>query len=187
MIRCRGGSDFYYTNEEMDTMLADINILKDFGIHRFVFGALTINQEIDEENCLKVLSAANPIPITFHRAFDNCKDPNVAIEKIIKLGFDRILTSGQRSSASDVDAIKLIAMLVESYKDKIQIMPGSGVNAANAKTFIDLGCEIVHSSCKKSKPLLRAEKCISMGETDSETIFVTDKEIVRKTKLAIKL
>ncbi|KAJ0172190.1 hypothetical protein K1T71_012163 [Dendrolimus kikuchii] len=185
MIRCRGGSDFYYTKEEMDTMIADINILKEFDVHRFVFGALTDKQEIDEVNCSKVVAAAHPLPVTFHRAFDNCKDPNVAIKKIIKLGFNRILTSGQRSSASDMEAIKLIASLVDSNRNKIQIMPGSGVNAANAKTFIDLGCEIVHSSCRKPKHLLSAEKSVSMGGADSEIIYVSDEEMVRKTKLAI--
>lgn len=185
MIRCRGGSDFCYTKEEMATMLADIECLKDFGVHRFVFGALTTEQNVDEDNCSAVLGAAFPIPVTFHRAFDICQDPKIAIQKIIELGFNRVLTSGQRALASDVEATKLIASLVDCYGDKIEIMPGAGINAENAKSFINLGCKIVHSSCKRLKVLPKLENRVSMGSADSELIYVSDVEIVKKTKHAI--
>ncbi|XP_013186085.2 PF03932 family protein CutC [Amyelois transitella] len=187
MIRCRTGSDFNYTEQEMETMMADIYTFKEIGVDRFVFGSLTVGQEIDEENCLRVVEAASPVPVTFHRAFDVCKEPNKAMEKLIEIKFDRVLTSGQRTSASDDKAIELIKSLVKSYGDKIDVMPGAGVNELNARIFVKLGCKIVHSSCKKVKHLPRVNHHLSMGTSDSEFIYVTDESIVRRTKEAIVL
>ncbi|KAG6457508.1 hypothetical protein O3G_MSEX010342 [Manduca sexta] len=184
MIRCRTGSDFCYTEQEMDTMLSDIEIIKQMGVDRFVFGALTDKQDIDEYNCKKVIEKAYPIPVTFHRAFDICNDPIIAINKIISLGFNRLLTSGQRPSASDDEAMKLIKSLLE-YNKAIEIMPGAGVNINNAKSFIDMGCKIIHSSCKVIKYLPRIKNNLCMGTNESESIFISDENIVRKTKETI--
>lgn len=185
MIRCRTGSDFCYTHYEMVTMLSDIDIFKGMNVDRFVFGALTEKQEICNINNKRVIDKTFPIPVTFHRAFDVTKDPIVAIEKVIELGFTRLLTSGQRPSASDVDAVQLIKHLTQSYGNKIVIMPGAGVNFDNGKIFIDAGCKIVHSSCKVVKYLPRVEKKLSMGTSDSEYLYVTDENIVKKLKYAI--
>ncbi|KPJ03510.1 Copper homeostasis protein cutC-like [Papilio xuthus] len=180
MIRCRGGSDFCYTSEEIDTMLSDIEYYKTLNIDRFVFGALKA-LEIDEEYCQKVINAANPIPVTFHRAFDICLNPNIAIEKIIKLGFTRLLTSGQEISADDPKAINLLQKLLCINKCRIEIMPGAGVNADNVKDFINIGCKIVHSSCKRSKEINIGNN-LSMGTATTQYIYYTDKNIVRRTK-----
>ncbi|KAL0868452.1 hypothetical protein ABMA27_007945 [Loxostege sticticalis] len=182
MIRCRTGSDFCYSEQEMDTMLADVDFFKELSIDRFVFGALNDSQDIDVDNNAKIIAHANPIPVTFHRAFDVCKDPVKSVEKIIELGFSRLLTSGQRSSAGVSEAVELIRSLLASFGDKIQIMPGAGVSVANAKCFIDLGCKIVHSSCKRVKVLAKIQKNLSMGTSDSECIFITDENIVKKMK-----
>ncbi|CAG4966283.1 unnamed protein product [Parnassius apollo] len=182
MIRCRTGSDFCYTEEEMDTMLSDIEFYKTLHVDKFVFGALTADQEIDEQNCVKILQAAHPIPVTFHRAFDICSDPHSALAKIVHLGFIRLLSSGQKSSAGDMNAIKLLRNLITIYGDKIEIMPGAGVNADNAKEFVNIGCKIIHSSCKRIEQLPSVKNHLTMGTTSSEYIYITDVNIVRRLK-----
>ncbi|XP_068619717.1 PF03932 family protein CutC isoform X2 [Battus philenor] len=182
MIRCRAGSDFCYTIEEMDTMLSDIEYYKSLNVDRFVFGALTSILEIDEESCLKVIQTAHPIPVTFHRAFDICKNPYDSIEKIINLGFNRLLTSGQQHSAGDVEAIKLLQGLVLGFGNKIEIMPGAGVNSDNVKVFLNIGCRIIHSSCKSLKQLTHIDNNLSMGMAPCENMYYTNENIVKKLK-----
>ncbi|XP_045517946.1 copper homeostasis protein CutC isoform X2 [Pieris brassicae] len=176
MIRCRGGSDFCYNGMEIQTMLADIRYFKELQINRFVFGALTDNQELDIQNCSLIVLEASPIPVTFHRAFDLCNNPFEAMEKIIQLGFDRVLTSGQRITAIDNDAVKLIKELNEKFGTEIEIMPGSGVNLENVRKFIEIGCKIVHSSCKVKKNIVEVKRDLCMG---CSSVYVTDKIIVK--------
>lgn len=182
IIRSRTGSDFCYSKEEMDTMLSDIDVFKVIGVDRFVFGALTNTQDIDEKKCTEVIRRAHPIPVTFHRAFDVCRDPQKSIVSIIEIGFSRLLTSGQESSADNAKAIQVIKELVMDFGDKIDIMPGAGINLLNAKGFIEMGCKIVHSSCKRIRHLPKIEHHLSMGTSDSEHVFVTDESIVQKMK-----
>lgn len=182
MIRCRTGSDFHYSVEEMDTMLSDVDVFKGYGVDRFVFGALTETHNIDTYNCTRLLLQANPIPVTFHRAFDVCTNLPSSTEKVAELGFDRLLTSGQKATANDAEAIELIKALITSFGDKVEIMPGAGINLDNVKTFIDIGCKIVHSSCKIIRYLPKIKNGISMGTSDSEHVFVTDENIVKKMK-----
>ncbi|XP_072933340.1 PF03932 family protein CutC [Epargyreus clarus] len=183
MIRCRGGSDFCYTQEEMDTMLSDIETYKAMNVDRFVFGALTDTQEIHEEYCAKVIEKTHPIPVTFHRAFDLCREPEIVLEKIILIGFSRVLTSGQRISAEDKEAIQLIESLLQLYGDKIEVMAGAGVNISNAKIFMELGCKIIHSSCKSVRQLVRVENELGMGTSQ---LYVTDENVVRNTKAILR-
>lgn len=186
MLRCRGGDDFLYSEQEFTTMLADMEIYKEMGADRFVFGALTGTQQVDEPTCLKVIAKASPKPVTFHRAFDLCSNPKTAIETIIKLGFDRLLTSGQRPRADDIDAVHLIRSLLATFGRQIDIMPGAGVNLTNARTFIDIGCKIVHSSCKIERQLPKMEKRLTMGTGDSFRILISDADIVKKIKGVLK-
>lgn len=176
MIRCRGGADFCYNQTEMQTMLADIRFFKKMKIDRFVFGALTDNQELDVQNCSLIISEASPIPVTFHRAFDLCNSPFDAMEKIIQLGFDRVLTSGQRCTANDNDAVKLIEELNKKFCTEIEIMPGSGVNLDNVTKFIEIGCKIVHSSCKVKKDVISVTRDLGMG---CSSVYRTDDSIVK--------
>lgn len=182
MIRCRTGSDFHYSTEEMDTMVSDVDIFKTFGVDRFVFGALTETQHIDVIKCERIIRQAHPTPVTFHRAFDVCMNPHLSIAKIAELGYNRLLTSGQKPTANEIEAIELIKSLISSIGDKVEIMPGAGINLENAKTFIDIGCKIVHSSCKRIRHLPQNKNSLSMGPSDSEHVFVTDENIVKKMK-----
>lgn len=128
LIRCREGG-FCYNSDEVEAMCRDIEFCRELGVHGVVIGALTEQGDIDVEACRKMISAAGGISVTFHRAFDVCRDAESALEQIIALGCDRLLTSGKRPTAEQ--GAELIARLVEQAAGRIVIMAGSGVRAEN--------------------------------------------------------
>ena len=128
LIRPREGG-FCYDESEIRTMLEDIQACRSAGADGVVIGALTPDGDIDMEACRRMMDAASGMNVTFHRAFDVCREPEKALEQIIELGFDHLLTSGQRPSALEGSA--LIADLVRQAAGRITIMPGSGVNPGN--------------------------------------------------------
>ena len=128
LIRAREGS-FLYTGEEVDIMVRDIELCRSEGVHGVVIGALTAEGDIDIEACRRMVEAARGLSVTFHRAFDVCRDPHRALEQIIGLGCDRLLTSGQQPSAAE--GAPLIAKLVEQAAARIIIMPGAGIRPDN--------------------------------------------------------
>ena len=121
IIRPRGG-DFLYTPAEIQSMLLDIELCKQLKVHGVVFGCLTKDGDIDVPLMRRLIETAKPLSVTCHRAFDVCRDPFAALEQLIELGCDRILTSGQQSDA--VKGIPLIAELVKRAAGRIIIMPG---------------------------------------------------------------
>ena len=108
IIRPRGG-DFLYTPAEIQSMLLDIELCKQLKVHGVVFGCLTKDGDIDVPLMRRLIETAKPLSVTCHRAFDVCRDPFAALEQLIELGCDRILTSGQQSDA--VKGIPLIARI----------------------------------------------------------------------------
>ncbi|CAH2322281.1 copper homeostasis cutC homolog isoform X1 [Pelobates cultripes] len=122
MIRPRGG-DFLYSDREAEVMKADIRLAKMHNADGLVFGALTEDGRIDAELCMDLLALSRPLPVTFHRAFDMVYDPMLAMETLISLGFERVLTSGCDSSA--LEGLPLIKRLVEQAKGRILVMPGN--------------------------------------------------------------
>lgn len=132
LIRAREGG-FCYTQSEIDAMCKDIEFCRKAGVHGVVIGALTADGDIDIEACQRMMEAAGDLSVTFHRAFDICRDPFVALEQIITLGCDRLLTSGQQASAEQ--GAELIAELVKRAAGRIIIMPGAGINPRNITTI----------------------------------------------------
>ncbi|MBO5984052.1 MAG: copper homeostasis protein CutC, partial [Rikenellaceae bacterium] len=128
LIRPREGG-FCFTEDEITTMCRDIEFCRKTGVHGVVIGALTHDGEIDIEACKRMIEAAGELSITFHRAFDVCRDPHKALEQIISLGCDRLLTSGQKPSAER--GTELLAELVKQAAERIIIMPGAGINPQN--------------------------------------------------------
>ena len=128
LIRPREG-EFCYSAAEIDTMISDIRFCSEVGADGVVIGALTPEGNVDMEVCRRLVDAAEGMSITFHRAFDACLDPFDALEKIIALGCDRLLTSGQRSDA--LKGSELIRKLVAQSGGRISIMPGSGIKPEN--------------------------------------------------------
>ncbi len=146
MVRPRGG-DFCYSESEVLTIYNEIFQIKPLNPGGFVFGALNPNGTVDEGLCKKVISWASPYPVTFHRAFDQCPDPLEALNTIIDLGFERILTSGQKESA--LEGLELLTSLVKQAEGRIQIMAGAGVNADNVIYFKKAGIPAVHFTAKE--------------------------------------
>lgn len=183
IIRPRGG-DFLYTEAEIGSMLLDIELCKQLGVHGVVFGCLTKEGDIDVPLMRRLIETAAPLSVTCHRAFDVCRDPFRAMEKLIDLGCDRILTSGQQSDA--VKGIPMIKQLVERADDRIIIMPGCGVREENiALIEQETGAKEFHTSARSvlySRMEYRNEQ-VPMGSnvvtSEFETVQ-TDREKVKR-------
>ncbi len=144
MIRPRGG-DFLYSDEAFQIMIQDITLCKSSGCDGIVLGLLTSSGNVDKERSRTLIEYAYPLGVTFHRAFDRAKHPFQALEDIIEIGCERILTSGQKPKA--IDGVELISQLIQKADDRIIIMPGSGVNAENIKELSNkTGAVEFHSS-----------------------------------------
>lgn len=176
MIRIRGG-DFVYTSEEIDAMLHDLMTLKDHHADGFVFGALTPDCEIDTVACEKIISAARPLPVTFSRAFDLTSDPMKSMQVLADLGFQRILTSGQKNSA--LEGLELIKTLIEKTQ-KLIIMPGAGITKDNIRKIMESGAKEFHASAKRRKMVLYGANRVRMGVNENDFINVTDRELVKE-------
>ena len=128
MIRPRPG-DFVYPENEFALMRSDIALAKRAGMDGVVLGILTRERRVDVTGTRELVALANPLPVTFHRAFDDVADPDAALEDVIATGAARILTSG---GAHAVPAgIAPLARLVAAAKERIIILPGGGINASN--------------------------------------------------------
>jgi copper homeostasis protein len=134
IIRPRGG-DFCYSGPEFEVMKDDIRLCKDEGADGVVIGILTSDGKVDIKRTARLVELARPMSVTFHRAFDMTADPLSALEEIISLGCDRILTSGQEASVPE--GIDLIAQLVKTAGDRIIIMPGGGITERNFEKVVE--------------------------------------------------
>ena len=146
IIRPRGG-DFLYKKDEYEIMLHDVKLCKQLGCDGVVAGMLNMDGTIDIARMAELVEIAYPMGVTFHRAFDRCKDPHAALEELIEIGCERILTSGQQPTAPD--GVDLITQLNKAADSRIIIMPGSGVRKENIKMIADrTGCTEFHSSLR---------------------------------------
>lgn len=144
MIRPRAGG-FVCSPVEMAVMLADVAAVRRAGLAGIVAGVTLPEGRLDREAMARLRDAAGPLQATVHRAFDLSPDPFEALELLVDLGFDRILTSGQAATA--VDGAGLIGDLVRAAGGRIEIMPGGGVDAAAAPVLLALGVDALHASC----------------------------------------
>ena len=150
MIRPRGG-DFMYSQKELIVMKQDIQILGEMGADGFVFGVLDEQGRVNESACEMLHRSANGKPCTFHRAFDAAVDRDDSLQKIINLGFDRILTSGGKNSLTE--GLDEVIRLLEKAKDRIIILPGGGTKPELVPTMKKTGfLQEIHASCKVNKP-----------------------------------
>lgn len=148
MVRPRGAG-FCYTEAESKAMFADAKALLEAGADGLAFGFLHEDGSIDVAKNQKMVDLIHQYQkeAVFHRAFDCVKDPYQAMETLIEMGVDRVLTSGLEAKAYDGRA--LIKELQQKYGTQIEILAGSGVNATNAKALMEeAGISQVHSSCK---------------------------------------
>lgn len=190
IIRPRGG-DFLYSALEHRVMMKDIETARALGVDGIVIGCLTPEGEIDMPRNRELIEAAVGMNVTFHRAFDMCRNPFDSLERIIELGCDRILTSGQEPKAEQ--GVPLLKKLVEQAGERIIIMPGSGINHRNitaiakgsgAKEFHLSAREPVESGMKYRNPRLKmGEIAIVINEYEQ---MVTQTELVRNAYRALE-
>lgn len=184
IIRPRGG-DFLYSDLEKEIMLEDVRMARRLGVDGVVFGALTAEGDVDMEFMRQLMEEAEGMSVTFHRAFDVCRNPREALEQIIELGCDRILTSGQMPKAEE--GVELLRELVERAGERIVIMPGCGVNASNIAHIAKAtgACEFHFSArSKRESDMIFRRSRVSMGGAvviDEYSRDVTDVEIVKET------
>ena len=146
MVRPRPGN-FVYTTAELNEMISTIEELGNLGYQGVVMGCLDSNDKIDERANQLLISAAQGMVCNFHRAFDSVFFPFEATEKIIDLGFERLLTSGLEDSA--LEGASLIGRLIEEYRDEITIMPGAGITSGNIMELHDqVHASEYHTSAK---------------------------------------
>jgi len=143
MIRPRAG-DFTYSAEELAQMRGEIDTAKQLGMDGIVLGLLTRDRSVDVERTRQLVKAAQPLPVTFHRAFDDAANLDAALEDVIATGAGRILTSGGSPSAPA--GIEKLARLVVAAKNRILMLPGGGINASNALDIArQTGAQELHS------------------------------------------
>lgn len=188
IIRPRGG-DFLYSDLEKEIMLEDVRMARQLGVDGVVFGALLPNGDIDMEFMQQLMAESEGMSVTFHRAFDVCRDPFEALEQIIELGCDRILTSGQMPKAEE--GVDLLKQLVDKAGDRIIIMPGCGVNVGNIYQIAQAtGAKEFHFSArsKRESGMEFRRSRVSMGgivTIDEYSRDVTDVVKVAETILQI--
>ena len=188
IIRPRGG-DFLYTPLELERMEEDIRMCRSLGVDGVVIGCLTEEGEVDmEANRRLIQTTEGDMSVTFHRAFDRTANPMKAIEDIISLGCNRILTSGQQPKA--IDGIQLLAQLETIAHGRIQLLAGSGVNEDNIREIFNAtGIHEYHFSARVNVPsrMKHYNHKVYMGAkgADEANSLVTSTERVRNTILQL--
>jgi copper homeostasis protein len=160
-------------------MLRDIDYCKQVGCNGVVIGMLNTDGTVDQARCARLVEAAYPLGVTFHRAFDWAANPFEALETIIQLGCERILTSGQRPTAEE--GVQLIDQLVRQADDRIVIMPGSGVRSGNIVSLAEqTGASEFHTSAR----LLQAStmEYVNASMKEAQDIVMAGEEEIRKIK-----
>ena len=147
LVRPRGG-DFCYSDLEFEIMQRDLQLINNMGCDGVVIGILKPDGMVDVERTRALIAAARPMSVTFHRAFDMTPDPLAALDTLISLGVERLLTSGQERSA--LEGSELINLLIRKSQHKIIIMPGGGITERNiARLRRETGGQEFHLSARK--------------------------------------
>ena len=149
LIRPREG-DFIYSNEEFELMKRDIIKFKEMGCKGIVSGVLNDDNSIDIERTKELVELSRPLEFTFHRAFDVVSNPLKEIENLIRMGVDRILTSGQKNKA--IEGLELLEELKNISKNRLVIMPGGGISNTNFMKFNSFN--EIHGSFKDGVPMI---------------------------------
>ena len=158
LIRPRGG-DYCYNAPEMDAMRRDVEAAVGLGAAGVVLGVLRADRTIDEERMAILIASARPASVTFHRAFDAMADPLAAIESLIALGVDRVLTSGGAATARE--GLSTLAALVERASGRIAILAGGRVTARDLPSLASAGLREAH---------VGSAACREGHDTDAELV-----------------
>lgn len=180
IIRPRGG-DFYYTDIEFDIMKLDIHHCGKAKCDGIVFGILNSDASIDKKRNLELVNIARQyeMSITFHRAFDRTSNLFQALEDIIELGCDRILTSGGKQSAHE--GATTIKRLIEQADGRISIMPGGGITEGNIYELAKAtGLKEFHGSFQSKYKGGMKYTSLPFDNEEEYTVLQTDANKVKK-------
>jgi copper homeostasis protein len=182
LIRPRAG-DFLYSDLEAETMQRDIEACVALGCDGVVLGMLDADGQVDMPRCRSLITAAGTLGTTFHRAFDLSRDPSRALEDIIALGCERVLTSGAQPSA--VEGATLIRNLVTQANGRLVVMPGAGIAAHNiAALAAATGAREFHASAKHQLPSGMQHRPPQLEDMQAGELR-TDAEQIRALVLAL--
>jgi copper homeostasis protein len=182
LIRPRPG-DFCYSTDEFYQILSDIDAVRSLGAAGIVAGVLTPDGTVDIPRTRELVERCRPLSFTFHRAFDFTSDPQQALEDIISTGADRILTSGQQSSA--FAGMELLRLLIRQANERIIVMPGAGIGPDNVyELLLHTGAREIHlSAWKWADGLMRYRPdTLSLGRDKEYSVRVTDTDKIRQTR-----
>lgn len=186
LLRPRPGG-FAYTFDELDVMTRDAKLFLDHGADGIVFGVLTATGRVAEEACRGLVKLADGRAV-FHRAFDFIRDQKAALKTLVGLGFERVQTSGKKSTA--VEGAEQIATLVTAAGWDIEVLPAGGIGPENVAALLaDTGCDQVHGSFRGSTP----DRCLAgnkklfaaMGAGPDGWTPTTDPGLVTATRQAL--
>jgi copper homeostasis protein len=185
LIRPRSG-DFLYNDIEFETMLSDATLCADAGCDGIVTGILNADGTIDKKRNAELVAIAKKagMGITFHRAFDMCADLYTSMENIIELGFERILTSGGKSTA--MEGASTIVHLIEKAAGRIIIMPGSGIDEHNVADLVHYtGAREIHASARSMVMSRMSYKNdhIILGGTPHDEYSFDQTDVIRVRKI----
>lgn len=189
IVRPRGG-DFLYSELEFLTMLDDVRACRELGVAGVVVGCLTPDGRIDEARMTELTEAARPMKVTCHRAFDMTRDPEEAIEALVRSGVDRVLTSGQRDTA--LEGIEILKRTHDAAKGRIVIMACGALDESNITEVLARSeADELHFASLLTMPsgMEFRNPNIGMGGTAIEREFevtVTDTSAVRRTIAAAR-
>jgi copper homeostasis protein len=185
MIRPRAG-DFHYEKAEFAAMKRDILLAKRLGVKGLVFGVLTLDGMIDVERTRELVDLSSPLTATFHRAFDLCRDLNVALEQLVECGVDRILSSGGKATA--LEGVSALGALVQQAANRVSIIAGGGIVADNAAEIVR-GSSVreLHAGLRRTipSPMRFRNDAISVGPDGCgpyETLTVGEDDVRRLKK-----
>jgi copper homeostasis protein len=133
MNRPRGGN-FVYSNAEFEAMRRDVETAKELGMDGIVLGLLDVDGQVDVARTKRLVERARPLPVTYHRAFDECVDLRKSLEDVVKTGATRLLTSGGKRTAPE--ALEVLGELVRMAGERVIVMPGSGLHAGNIREAV---------------------------------------------------
>jgi copper homeostasis protein len=134
MNRPRGGN-FVYSNAEFEAMRRDVETAKELGMDGIVLGLLDVDGQVDVARTKRLVERARPLPVTYHRAFDECVDLRKSLEDVVKTGATRLLTSGGKRTAPE--ALEVLGELVRMAGERVIVMPGSGLHAGNIREAVE--------------------------------------------------
>jgi copper homeostasis protein len=182
LIRPRSG-DFCYSDDDFEIIKQDINLCKKLQCDGIVSGVLHQNMTIDIQRTKELVDLADPLPFTFHRAFDSVPNPLQAVQQLDEMGVERILTSGQQSNA--IDGLPLLRELQENFSGII--IPASGINPKNIKQFADGTFKEIHFSASTQEKRISTNylPLNSAKHFDENYQTYTDQTIIKQMILLI--